>query len=960
MYRILVHIHGQKQIKRMAPQRLLVLESIIQEVAHHYGAIFVNQHPYELRLPSDYTESTFVAIQATFGLHHDLLAQQRLFYGSAIILASDDDFQQADLLRYIYLTNEDNKIWVPTYCVSIFSSWLDMQVRGELATVSKLKPRRDTIRIMQNEYLFNQALYNVLIAMVDRVKKTNKSEILRIFGMAGTGKRFTVQQFLKPYSLLEGFQFMWINPTTQGYDFSEPFRRSLSSHVVDRMGTYLSADEEILWSRLRGLIGRIHGFDAPFLDPDSLFYDYTYLIFFYIKAYKAICLKQGYPPCLVIEDELFFTDSSRLLLQELIASAQVEELAIIIISTRYDESVDDGSFIYDNDQRLLVMKDELGSSSVSRRAFSPYAHILKTWHEGNTNKTYSGKVELEPVLRWLVQSLDLFSQKVLLLVGICNGMIGLKQLMPLFPASEQEKLSAYQRLQIFLDLQLVSNAQYPHLAYPMMDNWVRNVLGSDAIVMERAVALNLYELYAQGCNLNTWHLYRLLERCGCVSQGFLILQRCLGSIINRHYKESASLVKQRYFATTTLSSQERERLKTILYTAHIRKKMLDLKCGMSMEEFFDQDDLPYIDATDNTYINFYLLQKCRYINALGQGEESFRDIKNLVFSFQTISDHYGEALTNIELAYSLFLQGKFRQALDFCEISQRICKQLNFGYDYLIALEVEVISYFSYGNWPAALRTVYTGIQLSDEVGSREKWLFFCFVRMRLEFELGRYAVALDTLDEMIYVAHNYDKMQILAVCELWRGRLLAYLNRHKEAQELFSRYPGRESSYFHAESLYFQGNLIEALAVARWGVSLPILSYYILSEFENWQDGFLLIEGRLEGLLGYNVLNRLLLGLMIFLECRLGGKKERIDQLLVFEKTPAQDPFAYLYFIYIALIRQSIGDQDGLKLSLSRAHRLLTARSGRFDELNIREDFFKGNYWYQHCLKESGLRDIS
>ncbi len=960
MYRILVNIHGQKQIKRMAPQRLLVIESIIARVAEQYGAIFLNGHPYELRLPSDYTESMHVAIQVAFALHNDLLEQQRLFYGSAIILAVDDDFQQADLLRYIYLTDVDNRIWIPTYCVSSFSSWLEIQVHGELAIVGKVKPRRDTIRIMQHEYLFNEALYDILATMAERVSRENKSETLYVCGMVGTGKRFTIQQFLKKYVLLDGFRFMWVSPTTKEYDFSEPFRRSLSPHVVERIETYLSADEEILWARLRGLIGRIHGFDGPFLDPDSLFYDYLFLLRFYLKAYKAICLKQGYPPCVIIEDEALFTESSRLLIGELITSAEAEEMMIVVISSAVSNPTMGKTQIYDNDQRPLVIKEDLESLLITSRSFNPYAHIIKTWHEGSTNVTYNGEVQLEPVLEWVVKTLDTFSLKVFLLIGICDGMIEMKQFMALFPASEHEKLSAHQRLHVFLDLQLVDDVKYPHLTYPVMDTWVRGVLGADTLVVERAVALSLYELYVQGYNLNTWHLYRLLERCGYVSQGFLILQRCLSSAINRRYQGAGLLVAQRYFASTMLSSQERERLKTILYTAHIRKKMLDTRYGMSMEAFFDQDDLPYIDATDNAYINFYLLQKCRYTNALGQGEQSFRDIKNLVFSFQTISDHYGEALANIELAYSLFLQGKFRQSLDFCEIAQRICKQLDFGYDYLIALEVEALSYFAYGNWSAASRAVYMGIKRADEIGSREKWLFFYFLRMRLEFELGRYTLALATLDEMRYVAQNYDKMQTLAVCELWRGRLLAYMGCHAEAQVLFTRYSGRESCYFYAESLYFQGKSVEALTIVRQGVALPVLPYYMLSELENWRDGFMLIEGRLEGLLGYNILSQLLMGMLLFLECLEEGKRSAIPQLFALETTSAQDPFGYLYVVYIALVKRGLGDEDGFMTSLSRAHRLLTARSGRFDELNMREDFFKGNYWYQHGVKASGSQGIS
>jgi len=926
MYHIFIKIYAYSQLSRINNKLLINLEEQIERLVSRYALLRGEKGHYYL--PSSYYESKFTCLEAACKLKH--IFDKYLSYGYAILVHHSTDETNEETWLF-YQVSIDNQIWLTPVSLPFFEGYAEVTSYDKLLMLKQFKPPANIITTLKANYL-SQPQLPTLVAEHLTALKSGPYNVLNFMSPAGFGKKISLQNYLNNQPKINQLNYLWLNPYPALYGDYEAFKLALPpiflSYLLNNqlLGAY--------HNRLAGLVtALISELKSPLIN-DYLIEDLKILYTIYLTEYAKALTAGGAAAIMVIENIKDFSPLTHPLLLTIFEQCQKEKILIITLNK---ES-------YANLFNLPVTNTEAVKTTTSD--VNPYAAFLIEWQQSRVSRAFNSNYNLMAAVHYLLSTFDNFSLKAIYLLTLSDGMLVIEKLFKKMLLPEEE-LVINQAIKNFKELQIIDNTLSPRLLISEFKTAIENYLLKEVKAqLLQQVALTAYQLWHAGHYINLHFLFLLLEKAVLTKEALEVLFNYLSLRLNARLDILPLLNKFKAIEHLLFNDEEQTGFDNLSKALILRGELLSGKINQNL-------------ISDDNANNIYRaslnleLYKAAVVTA---GSDSPLLIKDILFAFSKLKQPFGETLANIEMAGAFLSKAEYRKAQDYIEISQHLAESANFSYGLLVALSLEVACAFGYGNLAAALRAAAKGISLAERVGLRHKEIFFRFTQGRANFECGNYHEAKQNFEEALEVAGLYQLKEANLVITAWLGRSLGYLGQFFEAQSILTPLTSEEGLFYCAELAYLQHNYSEAYNLLKTIKHIPS-NHIVITENENWADGYQLLEGRAGQLFGRKkLLHRLALAFAMLLRGKLGDSeaKSHLERLYPLSKLKPNEPFAYLYPFYISLLLEDDGVQQKERAgALNKALILLNNRASRFDNLRLQENFLHKNYWHKKIAED-------
>ncbi len=943
----------------------------LDSIARRFGGRRVEAELYHF--PPSLGETARKTAEAAEAMYLYLRENDRELFGITVLVSgSSGDISAASsgLESLLFRVPDDNGFWVDNKYLEDFDAYFEGEDAEGLFCVSSLKEAGPRLEERLPSLLIRPDRLTVVRGALEQLERDeNDRRVLLLRGRPGSGKRATLYRALRELYPDDGGVPLVIPFAEDAEDPMEPFVRSLGSFITT-VSEYLDEEESIWWENEgAGYLeqcrkGRIR--DTP---RDQGPVDLIQAFALYIRAYVERRRRSGRPAYVLID--AFFSGSDavtwlRSLLNEFL---EKESFRLIIIrdSDDFDEVLPlpgkghEVAFRQpaDNLWSSLVREASPGNTpdenSLKQLAESCGASLYRLFHGLlGLERGFSGDTDPGEAL---VSSLDRETRRTLFLAHAAAGLADRKLLVERL-ASDEERVVEGARFDGLVDFGLIREDP---------DGRVRGIPGGpvNAVVKDldnireaERFGEYLYKRLNQGDPVDLFRLFRYLEQWGPVSRGIATLDRLLDSLLtNRRLRAAGLLLNGPPMSLADLDGPEMESLQNVAGAARLRYVLLT--GGADEARSLIRDGTVSLISGRGAYSERFKLHNARYSYAVGRWDEALSASKEALFNFQKSGDHEGETHAHLELALSLLVTGRVRDALEHFSIAHRIGSQVSASWGVLRAAAMETVTQFIFGNLPRAARESREFRDTAHRAGRRDLWLLLTLTSVRISWELGRYDEAAALAEEGRHTAGFYGLEAEKSVMTLWKGRCLSAAGNTEGRSLLLSAVDSREAQAFLAEEAYFSGDSSAARLYLGKAFSAGRVSCRLQGEADDWSDGYFPIEGRLSDSRGpLDVLGEWIEGFDAFLAGEAGDTSalERLTALLEKGGRRVPGPFSYLYALWAVLITPE-DDRELQTRFMSRAFNDLQVRAGRFDDNQTKHAWLTSNPWNKRLMAEAQRR---
>ncbi|NIZ18665.1 hypothetical protein [Entomospira culicis] len=945
MYYVHVALYGYNQLKVVNPTLLAGLEEHFARVVHANGGSWQVRHPYQMTFPSEYAESGMIAMESAFDLF-DLLSERRKEHIGSTILVSDRFESEQAVARLLSLATLDDYVWIDTASMPALGNYVESTDMGHLALVHGLHSTLWAMRDVQLEWLFQSSIKHVLKKHFYGVLQR---KFLLFYGEMGMGKRYSIEVVLAEVSHHDAFSFAKIDSYTQKYDLLRPFLSLFCGHVLARMEHDILEEEQAMFAPLQGFIAYIKERKSPH-SLDRMASDLLQLAFFYFRSYRKYCQEERLPGWVLVYHSQYLHPMNQKIFHQVLEIMHHYGLTVVAVEHKLIEFPHYEVEAYRVNETYYYEDGLLGvHASDGAQVMTPYEAILWQWLE--SQEVVVESVDLASLLHGVFWQLDELAQRVLFQVMLADGMIDVATVVASLELDGQGQLLVYKRLRLLEKLRLITDVQSaPRLMFTLLQIELYAYAGSQAQAYVARLGEYLLKYRVLGED-SLWYLFMLVEKSGAIDATLGIIHDNLHGLLDARRVDVRFYLTFNYLEDRELSHTQRATLKAILYTAKLRSKMLKHQIFSDSERFVD--DLPYVEASDNIFANYYLLQKYRNEAMEMELEERLvGQLKKLTFSFQKNSEHKGEALANYELAFVLFKQGKVRQGLEFGEIALRLFSTFGFVYGELMAMTLQARMVFCYGNLSLAREHAHRAQEHAQAMGNHQRWQIARFIESRIDIELGRYEHAILRLEEDLALAEQYHQQQAAKVLKNWIFLCYVYKQEWDKAKAWGSALAmDLELSYFYA-IMYWQQEEYEAMvAVLDASYELDRDRHYTVSEDEEWLDGYHVLEGQRGYGERYGVLRTMADELRLYALAKATNQSEEhhkaIDALRLacdLHETQIERPYNFILpYLYADNLKK---EDETFAIAINRSARIAMSWANRIADVRVKEMYTHGQFW--------------
>ncbi len=973
MYSYLIYtgISHVNQLTKLHPALIMKIRGELDVIAQRFGGRRVEDELYHF--PPSLGETARKTAEAAEAMYLYLRENDRELFGITVLVSGssgDGSAASSGLESLLFKVPDDNGLWVDNNFLDDFSAYLDGEAVEGLFCVSSLKEAGPRLEERLPSLLIRSDRLKVVRGALEQLERDeNDRRVLLLRGRPGSGKRATLYRALRDLYPDDGGVPLVIPFAEDAEDPMEPFVRALGSFLTT-VSEYLDEDECLWWENEgAGYLEQCRKGRIRDTSRDQGPVDLIQAFALYVKAYVERRRRSGRPAYILID--AFFSGSDavtwlRSLLNEFIGK---ESFRLIIIrdSDDFDEVLPlpgkghEVAFRKPADNEWISIVSEASPGNIpdenllKQLAVSCGASLYRLFHGLlGLERGFSG--ETDPG-ESLVASLDRETRRTLFLTHAAAGLADRKLLIERL-SSDEERVVEGARYDGLVDFGLIREDP---------DGRVRGIPGGpvNAIVKDlenireaERFGEYLFKRLNQGDPIDLYRLFRYLEQWGPVSRGIAVLDRLFESLLtNRRLRAAGLLLNGPPMSLSDLDGPDMESLQNVIGAARLRFVLLTE--GADQARSLVRDGTLSLISGRGTYSERFKLHNARYSYAVERWDEALSSSKEALFNFQKSGDHEGETHAHLELALSLLVTGRVRDALEHFSIAHRIGSQVSASWGVLRAAAMETVTQFIFGNLPRAGRESREFRDTAHRAGRRDLWLLLTLTAVRISWELGRYDEAAALAEEGRHTAGFYGLEAEKKVMNLWKGRCLSAAGNAEGRSLLLSSVDSREAHAFLAEDAYFFGDSSAARLYIRKALSTGRVSYRLQGEAEDWSDGFFPIEGRLSDAHGpLDVLGEWIEGFDAFLAGESGDTSalERLTALLEKDGRRVPGPFSYLYALWAVLITPDT-DRELQTRFMSRAFNDLQIRAGRFDDNQTKHAWLSANPWNKRLMAEAQSR---
>lgn len=946
MYYISVAIYGYSQLKKIYTDKFIDFINKLDDVSKVMGANFFSDETPSLRLytiPSTYKESFYVALQLLLSLSQSIKENKDMVRGFNLVLFEDDD-SYPNVNKYMYALKKDNCCWISSDLEKKTDKWIKTENIGIVSLIHEVENNNEANHLLCEHFLRQRGFGKKLKEAFRRLEYGD-NVVLNIFGKESLGKRYTIKHYIEQTKEVD---FLWIKTNANNIDPLSSFYKALSVNILNGIAKQIEGKENPVLSHVKYMIDNIIERKISFVNRKVLIRNLQVLFNIYLKVYKKQFTSSDYRPFIVIENPAYFPSYASSLVDFIVETCLKEKILVINISK--DPVIYDFCSIIDfsarNNFSISDFWDSAFFKGLNLDEATPHAVLLYYWNIKNAGAELELPLNISNVLKHLSKQLDPFSIKILYIISLVKGRIYKNDLINFIHLLKLDKTTILGRMKTFYEIDLIQDEDYPELSYSEMENYLSECLGEEVNEINENLAISLYKELKNGRFFDYLLVFSLLEKTDLINEALDVLQIYFNYEINFNNIDNDVLNAKNYFANKKLDSNHQAMLNLILASAKLQKQLINNSDNINIKalsgSFMGQLD------EKNIHVCFWLLKCRKFYNAKGESNITVYEVKDILYQFQRQSHKVGEIMASLEMTYTLFRRGVINQAIEYSEITEKLCDNTKNNYAIILNYRLQISCAMAIGNLSLALKIATKGLELASKNLMIDKEIFFLFVKGRVYFECGEYNNSIKAIDDALRIANLYNKTKSLNILENWKARSYAYLGNFAEAIKLLEKYLTAESLYFLAECYYLQKDLSLAYKTIAKACNVSEEKTVLeLNEKESWIDGFLLLEGRIDPLyLEVSLLAKLISYFNLYLRGLVDNREEVLEIFAKFDfnRFIAKEPFSYLYLHYYIKLLSDKEHKELRVIVQNKADRLLNNRAGKFDDLSLQKGFLKHN----------------
>ena len=340
-------------------------------------------------------------------------------------------------------------------------------------------------------------------------------------------------------------------------------------------------------------------------------------------------------------------------------------------------------------------------------------------------------------------------------------------------------------------------------------------------------------------------------------------------------------------------------------------------------------------------------------------DSALSEAKTFLFDVQGEGDFCRITEAQHALGTVMLRKGRVEEANDYFTLAYESSKSCAAPVDRVRACVSRALGLFLFGNYSRADRLLSEAIGISCGLSHGSFLLFARFLKGRIAFKLGRYAVAEKELWEALSLATLTGVPH--SVFYAWIARSRIYTGQCDEGIEMLCRLNKTgEVLYFLAEGYFFNHN--EALALT----SIRRAQRRVKFETEHtdclsrncWDSGFRNVEDyAFRAPSGRGVLLNCVTAFRWLLESRTGSDVKDgtaiLEHITRGEKLGELDPYLYYYYlIHALLISEETHDENLERITyLSKGLKYLQRTSSVIDDVPSRLEYLSKNRWNKYLM---------
>jgi len=375
--------------------------------------------------------------------------------------------------------------------------------------------------------------------------------------------------------------------------------------------------------------------------------------------------------------------------------------------------------------------------------------------------------------------------------------------------------------------------------------------------------------------------------------------------------------------------------------------------------------LEQLGTRNSLYLPYLYLQISRWWYVKGELEKSLHYIKQSIMGFQEMTDQSGLAASQVHFGMVLLGKNRLVESRDYFILARSTASRSRAVFDEIQSAWMDLVSLFVQGYYSRILKTLddEQGIMLASiRMGTHKVRLSLLFLKARVYFELGMYAVALQIIGAMLQ-DHGLSYHAEMATTLLsWKQRCHVLGGSGDLSSQDFSATTCAERKLIWMEWCMHASQAIP-LDLLGSEMSLPDPPLLPHGFFQG--NGFVCLEGRMTLSNGTNRIPRELYGTFCARTLALQGHAsqaaEYMHARIRHEPSIIHNTYAHIHFYMYSTILRMLPDHryDDANTMLGRAVKFFQERASRIEDPSQRQSFMKDNCYNKELFKEARLYNL-
>lgn len=990
MYYIFIDIGNYNQLKRLIPEKIEEINTTVERISSVRGCRYHKEMGGYLVSAFKSSESSFNPniVDAAFQIYETLLMYQEELFGFSVVLEKlhlhNQDDVVNELKKLAFVVENEDQLWVGPGGKDQVAAYLELE---EYDTLWQVVQRKQNIKEKFGESVIFRTRPDVIETMVEAIAPFLNNEIkpgiVHIYGEELTEKRFNLGKALeKIMGNPVRVDILRLSSIYKTPSVIHPFLQSVRPEFLENVSFYLNSSELKVWEAKKGNLLLQTAYSDHRVDD----FFTAYLLF--VKSFIRKMVQKNQPAFIVCEYVDNYHPETILLLQRLFAEFEENIWVIPICITKSEllpiklrkfnskfcriptmslrEAEKTIEKCYPETTVSYVQLDVM--LQIAEGKCIPLFHALwnKVYQKSSGDQHHTKEEPGSPFdFSWeLISSFDQVSKNLLFAIRLSEGILSVDELILYFHTLGIDEDLIREKVNKLIDLGFLILEKdilriLPHNLGHALDS---NLDKSVKETYKKEMTGFIYNLWKKGYFTRYVSLFSFLQHFGSIKCALDVLSVLVHQKLDEKDIPEADyfLGNINLFGQRKITNIEQENIRKVLSILRLRRHLLCVDSEKALSVFTILQD-PKL-AHDSYFDEDMYLQQGRYYLAIGETRESVIVTKKSLLLYQDFHDVKGSVNANLVIAFSLFLEERIEEALDFFRIAKSISLKGDFVYGHIRSLIYEIVALFKYGNFSKCLELMEEDLStyLAAE-GARDFELYGLFLKGRVFFEIGEYEKGREIFLEGISLSRIYDKKDAVNVLYAWFARCCVFLGEYDQAERIFEDLNGTpEVLFFHGESLVLRREYDLALDTLSMALEEGEGMSFFPDEMIRWDIGFRLVDDW-----GYRQefsetsLYRLIQCYKNYAHCMVGqSEKGRQGLYLVTRETKKieRDGFNYLYFFIYSLVLpgKSTDNVSGRVTALSKALKYFQQRYTKIEDSDVTQLYQKESYWNFRLINDA------